>query len=434
MNLRNKKLLMMGGSAYFRHIRDYADQQGFEVVAVGNNPNASYYAGADRAYPYSTTDVENVIRVVEKEKIDGIFVGAQEANMLPAIEVAERTGAFFYAQRDQWNVLSDKARFKQLCRDCGVPVVPEFPVANENDTELLTFPVLLKPVDGSGGHGMNVCSRKEDFPRYYHLAMENSRKKQVIVEKLMSGAKEVFFQYTLQEGMCSLTSAFTKVFSEGKNKEQILPLFHMYPSGYIDEYYHKLHEQILRLFRTINLQNGVITIQSFYLDGEFYVFEAGYRMGGAQNYIFSDYQNGTNSLHYMVNYALTGRMCDQRIESLDNPRFTSPCCNYYVGLLPGTIAFIPDARDLAGLPGVLNITPMRKAGDVIEDTNSLDRICLRLHMTGQNEEELAENLVRVCNAIRVVSTDGADMVMEKLIRERCLKAIRETVGLSGQNK
>ena len=63
MNLRNKKLLMMGGSAYFRHIRDYADQQGFEVVAVGNNPNASYYAGADRAYPYSTTDVENVIRV-----------------------------------------------------------------------------------------------------------------------------------------------------------------------------------------------------------------------------------------------------------------------------------------------------------------------------------------------------------------------------------
>ena len=56
----------------------------------------------------------------------------------------------------------------------------------------------------------------------------------------------------------------------------------------------------------IGVRDGVMTLQSFYQNGRFYIFEAGFRMGGAQNYILSEYQNGTNSLEYMINYALTG--------------------------------------------------------------------------------------------------------------------------------
>ena len=429
MNLSGKKLLMMGGGAYFEHIKKYAEETGFTMVAVGNNPQANYYLGANESYPYSTMDVDSIEKIINATKIDGIFVGAQELNMPPAMELAKRTEAKFYADQSQWDILSDKALFKKLCVECGVPVVPEYRIDTEDAIENLPYPILIKPVDGSGAHGMNVCYFQEDFRDLYEEALSWSQKKAVIVEELITNADETFFQYTIQEGKCSLTSAFTKVFTISDNKARILPIFHMYPSKHLDEYFNTVHESIKLLLKKMNIKNGVMTIQSFYKEGKFYIFEAGFRMGGAQNYILSEFQNGTNSLHYMINYALTGKMCDQDISKQDNAYFKYPCCNYYVGLNAGRIASMPNVDEVSKLPGVLNVTVMRKIGDVIEDTNALDRICLRLHVVGETPEKLAKNLVEICKSIKVVSSNGEDMLMERLTYERCFNAICDTVSV-----
>lgn len=434
MNLIGKKLLMMGGTAYYEHIRKYSMEAGFKIVAVGNNPEASYYVGADEAYPYSTTDVRNIVRIVNERGIDGIFVGAQELNILPAISVAEQTGVFFYANRKQWEILSDKGMFKRLCKKCGVPVVPEYSVDTEEDINSLPYPVVIKPVDGSCGHGMNVCYSREDFHRLFEEALKWSQKKEIIVEKLITDADEVFFHYTIQNGKCSLTSAYTKVLTISRNKSRILPIFHMYPSNHLGDYFKTIHQGIMKLCAEMNIQNGVMTIQSFYKGGAFYVFEAGYRMGGAQNYVFSEYQNGTNSLEYMVNYALTGNMCDDDIAIRDNPFFRYPCCNYYIGLNPGIIGAMPVANDVLKLPGVINVTVMRKEGDVIKDTNSLDRIGLRLHVVGKTKEDLSNNLVHICNSIKISSVEGKDMVMERLSYSRCISAIDKSVSLNADKQ
>ncbi len=427
MELTGKKLLMMGGAAYFEHIKEYAKRKNFKIIAVGNNSNANYYRGADEAYPYSTMDVDKIVELVETRNIDGIFVGAQELNMPPAIKVAEKTGVHFYANQEQWEILSDKGKFKKLCIECGVPVVPDYSVNTKEAVENLPYPVLIKPVDGSGAHGMNICYNSDSFSLLYKTAIDWSQKKEAIVEKLITEADEVFFQYTFQEGECSLTSAFTKVFTVSSDRSRILPIFHMYPSKHLNSYYETVHEGILKLAKAMKVKNGVMTIQSFYKDGEFYVFEAGYRMGGAQNYILSDYQNGTNSLHYMINYALTGSMSEGRIASKDNAYFRYPCCNYYIGLNPGVIGKMPSAAEIRKLPGVLNVTVMRQEGDIIEDTNALDRICLRLHVVGHTKEELANNLVNICNSIKVTSMEGNDMLMEHLNYDRCIKAINDSV-------
>ncbi len=429
MDLSNKRLLMMGGTAYFEHIKKYAKETGFTIVAVGNNPNATYYSQADEAYPYSTMDVENIIKLVTEKKIDGIFVGAQELNMLPAIEVAEKTGVNFYAERACWDLLSDKAQFKRKCIEFGIPVVPEYSANSPEDVKSLPYPVLLKPVDGSGAHGMNVCYRAEDFEGLYEEALRWSVKKQVIVEKYIENADETFFQFTIQDGVASLTSAFTKVFTHSNDDSLILPIFHMYPSKHINDYYEKLHDNMCRFFNGMHVKNGVMTVQCFYQNGEFYIFEAGYRMGGAQNYIFSDYQNGTNSLKYMVNYALTGKMDTSCIANADNARFKYPCCNYYVGLKPGKIQSMPTREYVEKLPGVLNVTVMRSEGDTIVDTNSLDRICLRIHVVGKTKEELANNLVAISDSLKIVSDSGEDMQLEKLAYDRCIKAINDCVAV-----
>jgi len=221
MNLKDKKLLLMGGGAYANDILRYKEQTGFQIVALGRDAGTPIAKISDAFYQIDTQDVDAVCEVVQKEGISGIFVGSSEVNINPAITVSERTGCYFYTNRAQWDVLANKARFKDYCRTYGVPVVPEFnikPGYTKEDVAKLTFPVLLKPTDSSGARGMNACYRAEDFDALYEEALKWSAKKEVIVEELITDADEVFFQYTIADGKTSLTSCFTKVFVQTDNK------------------------------------------------------------------------------------------------------------------------------------------------------------------------------------------------------------------------
>jgi len=423
----------MGGGAYAKDIERYKREKGFRIVALGRDAGTPIAKISDAFYQVDTQNVDAVVEVVKKEGVNGIFVGSSEVNIDPAITVSERTGCYFYTNRKQWDILANKAKFKEYCKNYGVPVVPEFdikPGYTREDVEKLSFPVLLKPTDSSGARGMNACFCADDFDAFYEEALRWSKKKEVIVEELITDADEVFFQYTIQDGECSLTSCFTKVFVKSENKELILPIFHMYPSKYIEEYYATVHECVRNMFRAMDVQNGVMTLQSFYKNGRFYVFEAGFRMGGAQNYILTDYQWGANSLEYMINYALTGSMNDTPIIDIDNARFRHPCCNYYVGLKAGTISKMGGVKEVEQLSGVLNVTVMCREGEEILETNALERVCLRIHVVGETPEILAENLVRISDTLKIMSESGEEMQIEHLEYQRCLNAIYATTSFN----
>lgn len=429
MELKDKTLLLMGGGAYAKDIVRYKNEKNFRIVSLGRDSNTPIANISDAFYRVDTQNIDGVVEVVRKEKVDGIFVGASEVNIAPATRVSQLTGARFYTTQEQWDILADKATFKSYCRTYGVPVVPEYTLPSDytrEDVEKLPFPIMLKPTDSSGARGMNACYSAEDFDAYYKEALQWSKKKEVIIEELITDADEVFFQYTLQDGVCSLTSCFTKVFVQSENKNLILPIFHMYPSKYIDEYYRSVHEGVQRMFYAMGIHNGVMTLQSFYKNGRFYIFEAGFRMGGAQNYILTEYQWGINSLNCMINYALTGSMNDTPICEVDNARFRHPCCNYYVGLKAGTVAKMGGVDEVRAMDGVLNVTVMCQEGEVIHETNALERVCLRIHVVGKDAEELASNLVKISKTLQIISEDGEEMQLEHLTYDRCLAAIHAT--------
>ena len=220
MDLKNKKLLLMGGGAYARDILRYKEKTGFKIVALGRDADTPIARISDSFYQVDTQNIDGVIDVVTKEGVDGIFVGSSEVNIAPATKVCALTGARFYTTQEQWDILANKALFKKYCRKYGVPVVPEYtlPIGyTAEDVKKLPFPVMLKPTDSSGARGMNACYNAEDFDSLYSEALAWSKKKEVIIEELITDADEVFFQYTLQDGECSLTSCFTKVFVNTDN-------------------------------------------------------------------------------------------------------------------------------------------------------------------------------------------------------------------------
>ena len=429
MNLQGKNLLLMGGGAYAKGILKYKQEKGFRIVALGRDADTPIAKISDAFYHIDTQNVDAVVDVVNKEKVDGIFVGSSEVNIDPAITVSERTGCHFYANREQWDIISDKAEFKKLARKFGVPVPSDYYVTAEfkrEDLDKIQYPVIVKPVDSSGARGMNVSYNEEELKAHYMEALQWSKSGKIVVEELVTGGREVFFHYTIQDGNYSLAMGFTKFKVISKDRDYVsLPIFHMYPSSHIDAYIARVDEAAKRMFQSIGLKNGIIMLQGFDIDGEFKFFESGYRMGGEQMYVFTEHQNNVNSLELMINYALTGKMADFKVSERDNPRFKWPCCNYYIPLKAGIITEVQGLDAVEQMENVLNITKMFKIGDEIFDTNALERVCMRLHVYGKTAEELAEALVKVSATLRILDQNGNEMQIEHLEYDRCLAAIRE---------
>ena len=429
MELKGKNLLLMGGGAYAKGIARYKEEKGFRIVALGRDADTPIARISDAFYHIDTQNVDAVVEVVKKEKIDGIFVGSSEVNIDPAITVSERTGCHFYANRQQWDIISDKAEFKKLARKFGVPVPCDFHVTAEfkrEDLDKIVYPVIVKPVDSSGARGMNVSYNEEELKVHYLEALRWSKSGKIVVEELITGGKEVFFHYTIQDGNYSLSMGFSKFKVESTERAYVsLPIFHMYPSSHIDAYIEKVDAAAKRMFQSIGLQNGIIMLQGFDIDGEFKFFESGYRMGGEQMYVFTEHQNNVNSLELMINFALTGKMADFKVSDRDNARFKWPCCNYYIPLKAGVITEVKGLEAVENMENVLNITKMYNLGDEILDTNALERVCMRLHVYGKTAEQLAEALVKISSTLQILDQNGNEMQIEHLQYDRCLKAIKE---------
>jgi hypothetical protein len=70
---------------------------------------------------------------------------------------------------------------------------------------------------------------------------------------------------------------------------------------------------------------------------------------------------------------------------------------------------------------------MSHVGQVVEDTNALERVCLRIHVLGETKDALAKLLVRISQTLRIISTEGEEMQLEHLSYDRCINAINESV-------
>lgn len=435
MILSDKTLLLMGGGAYAKGIKAYKDKHGFRIVAIGKDGSNPIAQIADVSYTVDTQDVERIVEIVKKERADGIFVGSSEVNISPAIDVAERTGVRFYVNRKQWDIVANKARFKEFARRSGFPVIPEFKLSSDptqEEIDNLVFPLMIKPVDSSGARGLNPCYSKETFRELYEEAMRWSPSKEVIVESLITDAEDICVCYTIQDGESTLSYSFTKDVVRSEKNYVSLPIFHLYPSRYLDQYCKEADSAAKRMLHDMGLMNGTINLQGFYKDGKFYFYEAGYRMGGAQAYILTEYMNGANVLHYMINYVLTGSMCDQRVSRIENSHFPYPCCNYYVELKAGTIDHIEGIDEVERMPGVLNVTQMCHVGDIILETNEIGRAIYRIHVVGESMENLAQRLVNISQTLRIMSTEGEEMQIEPLEYKRCLDTIQSTITVTKQ--
>lgn len=416
-NLKGKRLLLLGSSVWKDIIKKFADEFEVKLIFAGLYP-APLDDIADEYYRIDTTDANVMIPFIKEHNIDGIYMGGSEYIISSTCEYINQLGYPCYCTKKQWDFLQDKAKFKELCIQHGLPVVPRYKIDNANIEDSLpndAYPVITKPTDGSGSTGFSICHNLKEFIDGYKKAENNSPTKSVICEKFVNNQGiVVFYSFTNGEMVYTLTEDKFPVKYE-KHGSYVAGLF-LCESEFATEFRNLYEEKIRNMFKSIGIKEGTIWIEIF-KDGNNYFFnEVGYRHGGSYSFYTVDYMSGINQMYADLYYALTGESKLYGFNSLvpANVEGGKKYCIYPVHMQPGTIDRIEGAEAIRSWDNCVFFPISKNIGDTISDSGSWGQSVALLHFTYETCEECKTIIEELHKTFKVFDENGKNLVNKML--------------------
>lgn len=291
----NKILIANRGEIATRVIRT-CKELGIYTVAVFSDvdSNAPHVKQADEAIALNgLTSLETYLdqdKIINAAKItgaDAIHPGygflAENATFA---ERCAREGIIFIGPKPQViHDLGDKKRAKAIMEKHGVPVVPGYDGAKQDETSLakearnVGFPLLLKASAGGGGKGMRIVREEKDLKKEIAAAKSEAKAAfgddTLLIEKYFEGARHIEVQILgdehgnaihLFERECSIQRRYQKIIEESPSP------------ALIPEQREAITASAVLAAKAVNYSNAGTVEFIFSDNGEYYFLEVNTRL------------------------------------------------------------------------------------------------------------------------------------------------------------
>ena len=413
---RDKKLLIIGGNPETLPLVNVAMNMGIYTIVSDDNPNALSKKYANKNYNINGLDVQGLVDIARKEKVDGVLVGVADILIGAYYEVCQILGLPCYATQTLVDVFTQKDNLKKTCAKYGIYGIPQYKLdadLNEKDLNNVEFPVLVKPVDNGGGVGMSICYNKEELKAGVQKALSFSRRKIFIVEKYMT-CDDTFVYYTFKDGKYYLSAMADRFTTKEQGQLSPVCMAAVYPSKYMDLYYETMHENICTMFKDLGVQNGVLLIQAFAENGKLHVYDPGFRLQGEAPHLLINAVNGFDQREMLIRFALTGTMGDEDLSVMNDSNFKGKAAgSLWILLKQGTITKIMGMDDIKKDSAVVQIVQRLKEGDDV--TNSMigneKQVLARIYVVCDTKEQYRAKIREIQSKLKVFDENGKDLLL-----------------------
>lgn len=181
-------------------------EEGIEVVLVNSNPATIMTDGdiADKVYIEPLT-IPTITKIIEKEKPDSLLpslggqTGLNLAMELNELGILEKNNVRLIGiNAESIKKAEDRQAFKDTMEAIGEPCIESLVVETVEDavefSDKIGYPVIVRPAYTLGGTGGGIAENEEELREIASNGIRLSRVNQVLIEKCISGWKEIEFE------------------------------------------------------------------------------------------------------------------------------------------------------------------------------------------------------------------------------------------------
>lgn len=272
-------VLIFSGSHSELPLIHAARRLGFRVTTSGNRPDHPGHKISDAYLPADFSCPIQMLEVAKNSGCDFIVSAANDYAYLSSCEVAATLGYTGFDQPTVAYSLHHKHLFKPLAASLGIPVT-KFVSIGQGPLDIrciegLAFPLVVKPIDLTGGKGITVVNDEASLITAVAYARSLSKSPYVVIEEYFDGTLhsystiirhgKVIFEYSDNE-FCSpspyLVSTST---SQAKVTQEVLAEL-------------KIHTEKLAV--KLGLIDGILHCQFLYQNRNFVILEYTRRCSG----------------------------------------------------------------------------------------------------------------------------------------------------------
>lgn len=285
-----KTVLFLGGSRHQTPPIQYAKEKGYRTICCDYTPNAPAFELSNNHYQVSTTDMDAILDISKREKIDGIVAYASDPAAPTAAYVAEQLGLAGNPY-ESVNILARKDMYRDFLHkhNFNAPRV----------LDSFEFPMVVKPVDSSGSKGVKVVREYGSAYGAIEKAQQLSRCGKIILEEHI---KRDGYQIAGDGFVIDGNLVFC-----GFAQEHFAPYGGIVPVGESFPYQgdtEAIKSEIQRLISLLGIRNGALNFDIVISQGKIYLMEIGPRNGGCLIPQVIKYQSGVDLIAATVESAL----------------------------------------------------------------------------------------------------------------------------------
>ena len=389
-----KKMLVIGAGFLQDFVIQKAASMGYDTLAVDADPEAIGLTHAHKHSVINIVDEKACLEYAKQEQIDGVLTATTDYGVLTASYIAENMGLpglkYEVAQ-----LIKNKYRVRKCLYEHHVDDTEQaFEVNAETDIEelvqKLTYPVMVKPCDGSGSRGASRVDNASDLPKACQFAMNGSITHRAEIESFIDGT-EYGAESLVINGEIHVLSIMKKWMTEPSYYAE---LGHAIPCGLPVDIEKKAKDCVTNAIKVLGINHGSVNMDMLITtDGKVYIVDIGARMGG--NMIgpcIIPYGTGIDYVGAMIQNAV-GDPVDLSVHEHEAVATKLLAFEY------GIIKKMPDMKALENRYGVEIYHHMTKGMTVNEYHTNLDG-CGYIVAKGKTVDEAETKALKVLETIK----------------------------------
>lgn len=205
-----KKLLILNGSHSEIPLIQAGKKLGYYVITSGNKPELIGHKYSDEYVDCDFSDTELVLNTFKDKGLAAVCSCANDFGALTAAYLSEALGLPGHDTYENALTIHHKNRFKAFAEANNVPT-PRARAYDSVDAALrdaaaLKYPVMVKPVDLTGGKGVTKVTDESGFAGAVKKAFDMSRKKVIVTEEFAEGTQHSFSTFLINKKVAAFFS------------------------------------------------------------------------------------------------------------------------------------------------------------------------------------------------------------------------------------
>lgn len=276
-----KKLLVIGAGFLQSFVIKKAKEMGYETLTVDADPSAVGFQYADKHEVINIVDEKACLAYAQKENIDGVLTAATDYGVLTAAYIAQEMhlpGLDYEVAK----LIKNKYKVRKCLFEAKVDDTEQAYEVNENTDivslgEKLSFPVMVKPCDGSGSRGASRVDETSQFAEACQNAMAASITHRAEVETFIVG-REYGAESLVVNGKPHVLGIMRKWMTEPPYYAE---LGHAIPTDLPLDVEARAKQCVESAIKALGINFGSVNMDMLITaEGKIHIIDIGARMGG----------------------------------------------------------------------------------------------------------------------------------------------------------